>query len=220
MSRLVTIVDLVKFVGLSGIIGAGKSTVGRGLAGLGAHVLDVDVLTRELQEPGEIYYEQIVAEWGPSVVGIDGRLDREALASTVFSDRAELGKLTLMAAPLIEAAIVERASPFLGTDDAVICEAAMYLLPMYGMSGLMVVDTPVEVALHRLVTERGMAEADARQRMASQLPRETRLEHADLVIDNSGTTDDLKPHVDATWTWIMSRPDSVPTLPQGPADHA
>lgn len=202
----------MKFIGLSGIIGAGKSTVGRGLSGLGAHVLDVDVLTREIQEPGQVYYEQIVAEWGPAVVGADGRLDREALASTVFSDRAQLGKLTLMAAPLIEAAIMDRASPYIGTDDVVVCEAAMYLRPMYGMAALMVVDVPVEVALHRLVTERGMDEDDARKRIASQLPRETRLEHADYVVDNAGAPEELTPRIDAAWTWIQSLPDSVPTL--------
>jgi dephospho-CoA kinase len=201
----------VKFAGLTGLIGAGKSTVGAALAGRGAVVIDVDKVSRELQEPGQPFYEQIVARWGEAVVG-DGRLDREALAAIVFSDRAQLGELTLMAAPLTEQEIVRRASAHSGTDTVVIAEAALYLAPMYGMTGLVVVDVPVEVAVSRLVTQRGMSEADARARIASQIPRELRLEHAGFVVDNSGPLEDLVSQLDVLFAWLQTLPDATPTV--------
>jgi dephospho-CoA kinase len=205
----------VKFVGLTGVIGAGKSTVGAALAARGAVVIDVDQITRELQKPGQSFYEQIVARWGGSVVGADGQLDREALAAIVFNDRAQLSELTLMAAPLTEHELVRRASVHLGTDTTVVAEAALYLAPMYGMSGLTVVDVSVEVAVTRLVTQRGMSEADAQARIAAQLPREVRLQHAGFIVDNSGRLEDLQPQLDQLITWIQALPDATPAVDRG-----
>jgi dephospho-CoA kinase len=209
----------VKFLGLTGVIGAGKSTVGAGLAARGAVLIDADQLTRELQEPGQRFYEQIVARWGDTVVGADGWLDRAALAAIVFSDRAQLGELTLMAAPLTEQEIVRRALAHRGTDAVVVAEAALYLSPMYGMTGLAVVDVPVEVAVTRLVTMRGMSEADARARIAAQPPREIRLEHAGFVVDNSGPLEDLQAQLDELFTWIQLLPDATPTVDRRPASR-
>jgi dephospho-CoA kinase len=202
----------MKFVGLSGGIGAGKSTVRARLADRGAETIDVDLLTRELQEPGEPFYEQIVRRWGTDVVTDDGRLDREALGQIVFSDREQLAALTMMAAPITEQEIVRRASAHLGTNTVVVVEAALYLRPMYGMAGLIVVDVPTEVAVHRLVRFRAMEEDDARKRIAAQLPREARLEHAGFVVENAGPPEDLEPFIDAAWRWIAELPDAVPNL--------
>ncbi len=200
----------MKFVGLSGGIGSGKSTVAAKLAARGAHVIDADVLSRELQQPGQPLFDQIVARWGEDILDAEGRLDREALGRIVFVDQKQLTELTMMAAPFTEQELVRRALLHLGTDDVVVAEAAMYLVPLYGMTGLIVVDTPTEVAVSRLVQHRGMSEADARARIARQLPRETRLEHADVVIDNASTLDDLDDPVRGAWDWIWSLPDATP----------
>ena len=202
----------VKFVGLSGGIGSGKSTVAGLLAARGALVIDVDRVSRELQEPGEPLHERIVERWGRGVLDGDGRLDRAALSRIVFADREQLTELTMMAAPFTEEAIIARAAACLGTDRVAVVETAMSLVPMYGMQGLCLVDVPPEVAVGRLVTHRGMTEKDARARLASQLPRETRLEHADFVIDNSGPPAALDEQVEQAWTWIHQLPDAVPTL--------
>ena len=203
----------MKFVGLTGGIGSGKSTVRAALAARGATTIDVDAVSRALQEPGRPFFEQIVAHWGDVVVADDGRLDRAALAEIVFSDREQLGVLTGMAAPLTEAEVVRIASEHLDDPGAVVVvEAALYLAPMYGMSGLVVVDAPVEVAIARLVDDRGMNDADARARIASQLPREQRLEHADYVVHNDGSIEALEAQVDALLDWIRQQPDAVPTL--------
>jgi dephospho-CoA kinase len=92
----------------------------------------------------------------------------------------------------------------------------MYLIPMYGMKGLIVVDTPVEVAVRRLVNDRGMVEPDARARVARQLPREARLEHADFVIENGSTVDALHARVQQAWDWIRSLPDATAELATAP----
>ena len=98
----------MKFVGLSGGIGSGKSTVAARLVERGAHVIDADVLSRELQQPGQPLFDQIVARWGPDVVDAEGRLDREALGRIVFADQQQLTELTMMAGPATEQELVRR----------------------------------------------------------------------------------------------------------------
>jgi dephospho-CoA kinase len=206
-------VRAVKFVGLSGGIGAGKSTVAARLVHRGAVTIDVDVLSRQLQEPGMPLFDQIVARWGPTVLDPDGRLDRAALGQIVFGDPTQLAELTLMAAPITEHELIRLARQHLGTNQVVVAEAALYREPMYGMEGLIVVDVDPEVAVARLVGSRGMREEDARARIAAQLSREDRLRNAGYVIDNSGGLDALEPLVEAAWTWIEGLPDATPAAP-------
>jgi dephospho-CoA kinase len=202
----------MKFIGISGGIGSGKSTVAALLAERGAVVIDADQLSRDLQRRGEPLFEQIVEKWGDGVLGSDGELDREKLGQIVFSDRAQLGQLTMMAAPFTEQELVRRALEHEGTETLVVAEAAMYLRRTYGMEGLLVVDAPPEVALARLVGQRGMTEEDAKARLASQLPRAIRVEHADFVIDNSGDRDELSRVVPTAWDWAHSLPDATPRV--------
>ena len=207
---------MVKFVGLGGGIGAGKSTVGTALAKRGAVIIDVDRLSREIQRPGSPVFDAIVDRWGPAVVGPDGQLDRPALGRIVFADSAELAVLTNeITAPAISRAIVERASAHLGTTTVVVLESASLLggpRRLYGLEGLIAVDVPTEIALTRLVERRGMTEDDARARIGKQRTREERLAAADFVIDNSGDHAALAPRLDQAWTWIRGLPDATPTL--------
>ena len=202
----------MKFIGLSGGIGAGKSTVGRYLAARGAVVMDVDDISKELQQPGRPFYEAIVARWGPTIVAPDGQLDRRELSRIVFGDEEQLKELTAMAAPVTEVEIVRQASEHVGTDRVVVVQAAMYSAPMYGMTGLAVVDAPVEVAVGRLVALRGMSEEDARARIASQITRQERLEKANFIVDNSGDTTALDQQADSLLVWAKAEPDATPTL--------
>jgi dephospho-CoA kinase len=202
----------VKFIGLTGGIGTGKSTVGAALAARGALVTDVDRISRELQEPGQPFYEAIVARWGPGIVKTDGSLDRPELARIAFSDKKRLRELTMMAAPFTEQEVVRRASEHLGTDRIVVNESAMYSAPMYGMTGLVVVDAPVEIAVARLVGQRHMDEDDARARIAAQSPREIRLQAAGFIIDNGGDAEALQPQIDTLLEWAHAQPDATPTV--------
>jgi dephospho-CoA kinase len=205
----------VKLVGLAGGIGTGKSTVGRLLAERGAHVVDVDQISREVQQPGNPVFDQIVARWGPEVVAGNGQLDREALGRIVFADREELGALTLMTGDAIAAEVVRRAEAHLGTDGVVVVEAAM--MPggknkIYGLEGVIVVDAPPEVTVARLVRERGMSEDDATTRVQAQQPREQRLADADHVVDNAGSPEQLAAAVERAWAWIATTPDATPVF--------
>lgn len=192
-------------VGLTGGIGSGKSTVSAALAARGAVVIDADAITRELQEPGQPVFDEIVEQFGPSVVGPDGRLDRQALADIVFHDEAKRKALEAIVHPAVGAEIATRLAAEVGTDHVVVLDVP--LLVESGrddLAGTIVVDTDPEVAVTRLVEQRGMSEADARARMASQISREERLAHADLVINNDGSLDDLEAEIDRAWAWITS----------------
>jgi dephospho-CoA kinase len=207
----------VKFVGVGGGIGSGKSTVSAALAERGAYVIDVDDISRQVQRSGTPAFRAIVERWGSQLVAPNGELDRLALGRIVFADAAELAVLTAsITGPAIEAVLLERARAHLGTDDVVVVEAALILggdRRMYGMEGVIHVDVSPETAVVRLVA-RGMDEDDARARLAKQVGRQARLQQADFVIDNSGSLDALEAQVDAVWRWIASLPDAVPRAQQ------
>ena len=206
----------MKFAGLSGGIGAGKSTVAQALARRGAIVIDVDALSRDLERPGEPVFDAIVERWGVGILTAEGQIDRAALGRVVFADASELAVLTVeITGPAIAATIVERARAHLGTGDIVVVEAALLLggdRRIYGIKGVAVVDAPIETTVSRLVSSRGMTEADARSRVARQLDRQKRLRHADFVIDNSGDRDELERQVEGVWEWIVGLPDAIPLL--------
>ncbi|MGQ0618241.1 MAG: dephospho-CoA kinase [Acidimicrobiia bacterium] len=191
-------------VAVTGGIGSGKSTVAAMLAERGAVVIDADAVTHRLQQPGQAVYQAIVARFGAGVVGPDGGLDRPALARTVFADAAALAALEAIVHPAV-AAEKRRQLDELADPDAVV----VYDVPLLttcdrdGYQAVLVVDADPEVAVDRLVEQRGMAADDARARLARQMTRADRRALADRVIDNSGTLADLRREVDAAWDWIL-----------------
>jgi dephospho-CoA kinase len=192
--------------GLTGGIGSGKSTVAAGLAALGAGLVDADVVARQVLEPGGPAYSGVVERFGPGIVGPDARIDRAALAAVVFADpeaRAGLEALThpAIAERMLAAAAGEQAAGrrVLVVDVPLLDRAGR---DRYGIDVVVVVDTPVEVAVARLVAGRGFAEADARARIAAQVSREQRLGLADRVLDNSGDRAALDEEIERTWEWL------------------
>ena len=197
----------MKVVGLTGGIGAGKSTVSAALRERGAVVVDADAITKELQQPGRPVFEAMVARWGDGIVAADGTLDRPAVAAIVFNDPAALGELNAMVHPAVGAEIARRLEAAAGTDQVVVLDIPLLVEGgRHATAGVLVVDCPVETQVERLVAQRGMSEEDARARIASQATREERLARADFVIDNGGPPDALPPQIDAAWAWIESLP--------------
>lgn len=193
-------------VGLTGGIGSGKSTVSALLEARGAVVIDADAITRELQEPGQPVLAAMVERFGASILDVDGRLRRQVVADRVFADPEALADLNGIVHPAVGAEIFERLGAEAETDHVVILDVP--LLVESGrddLAALIVVDVDPEVAVERLVAQRGFRAEDARARMARQVSRDERRAKADLVIDNSGTLDDLREQVDAAWTWIEAR---------------
>jgi dephospho-CoA kinase len=193
-------------VGLTGGIGSGKSSVSGRLGERGAVVIDSDVLAREVVARGTDGLAEVVAAFGDGVLTADGELDRPAVGKLVFGDETARRKLEAVIHPRVRAraAEIERAAP----DDAVV----VHDIPLLVETGqadkfdlVLVVDVPVDVQVERLTTQRGMAEDEARRRIASQATREQRLAAADVVIDNAGSLDDLDRRIDEVWTELTRR---------------
>lgn len=197
-------------IGLTGGIGSGKSTVSALFAERGAVVIDADAITRELQQPGTPVFEAMVERFGRGIVAPDGTLDRQAVADIVFADPEALAELGRIVHPAVGAEIARRLQDEASTDHVVILDVP--LLVESGrddMRALVVVDLDPEIAVGRLVEQRGMREDDARARMARQASRADRLANADIVIDNSGSVADLEVAVAAAWPAIVALAASV-----------
>ncbi|AUY52221.1 dephospho-CoA kinase [Streptomyces sp. CB01881] len=193
-------------IGLTGGIGAGKSEVSRLFAAHGAVLVDSDVIAREVVAPGTDGLKAVVAEFGPQVLQADGSLDRPALGAVVFADPERLKALNAIVHPLVRARSAELEAA--AAPDAVVVHDVP-LLTENGLAPLfdlvVVVDASDEVRIGRLVRLRGMAEEEARARMAAQATRADRLALADLVIDNSGPLEELAPRVAEVWEQLKSR---------------
>ena len=199
----------MKLVGLTGGIGSGKSTVSALLAQRGAVVIDADRITRELQAPGAPVFEAMVERFGAGIVAADGALDRQAVADIVFNDAASLADLNAIVHPAVGAEIARQMEAATGTDATVILDVPLLVESgRSDLAALLVVDVDPELAIERLVGQRGMREDDARARMAHQASRSERVAKADIVIDNSGDLAALEAEVDRAWAAIEAMPDS------------
>ena len=187
-------------VGLTGNIAAGKSTVLQYLRAKGAHVIDADKLTHQAMQPAGPAYAAIVEAFGSSIVKGDGTIDRAALGRIVFSDSPKLRKLEEIVHPAVFILAKEELA---NTDAGVVVVEAIKLLESQRLltlcSEVWVVTAAPEVQLRRLMDERGMTEAEARQRMAAQSPQEEKVRHATRVIANNGTPEELYRQLDALW---------------------
>jgi dephospho-CoA kinase len=196
----------VLLIGLTGGIGSGKSTVSAALAERGAVVVDADAIVKELQQPGTVVFDEMVERFGSDIVASDGGLDRAKVAEIVFNDAEALADLGKIVHPRVQEEIFARIEAERGSDHVVVLDIPLLVESGYpGLVGTIVVDLDPDVAVRRLVEFRGFTEDDARARIARQATREERLATADIVIDNSGTVDDLGPQLDDLWQWIASR---------------
>jgi dephospho-CoA kinase len=199
-------------VGLTGGIGSGKSEVSRRLAAHGAVIIDADVAAREVVAPGTPGLAQVAEAFGPEVLGPDGALDRERLGAIVFRDPALRAKLNAITHPLVRewmTAAERAAAERTGADKDLIVVHDVPLLAESrradGFDLVIVVDVPPELQVERLVSQRGMTPDQARARMAAQASREQRLAIAGVVIDNSGSLDDLDRRVAEVWADLQRR---------------
>jgi len=213
----------IYLIGLTGNIGCGKSTVLAMLRERGAHVIDADRVTHELQQPGEEVYAQIVAAFGEGILSAPGGpIDRRKLGAIVFADPAALRRLEQIVHPAVHARIqawlgqvagqrdtrhetrdtrhdAVLQSPTVAVIDAIkLLEAGWRLL----CDAIWVVTCPPEQQLARLVATRGMSAEEARARIAAQPPQADKVAQADVVIDNGGTLEETRRQVDAAWQAI------------------
>jgi dephospho-CoA kinase len=194
-------------VGLTGGIGSGKSVISSQLASHGAVIVDADVIVRELQLPGQRVFDDIVARFGESVLSSSGHLDRAALASLVFGDTEALGDLNRIVHPAVGREMMRRIDDQRATKNVVVLDVPLLVEnPRTGLSGTLVVDLDPEIAVERLVAQRGFTETEARARISRQASRTARRAVADWIIDNSGSRLDLARQVGLAWRWMCSWP--------------
>lgn len=190
----------MRFVGLTGGIGSGKSTVAAMLRARGAVVIDADALAREVVEPGTPGYERVLAAFGPGIAR-EGRLDRAALAAIVFADPDRRAALEAIVHPEVVRRVGEIVATHAGTDHVVVLDSPLLIETgrQRDVELVIVVSAEPETQIGRLVA-RGMDEADARARLAAQMPLAEKAEVADVVLDNEGSLDDLEGQVDRLWS--------------------
>lgn len=184
---------MTKRVGLTGGIASGKSSVSTILAELGAVIIDGDLLAREVVAKGTPGLAAVVAEFGAGLLTPEGDLDRPAMGTLVFGDEAARKRLEAIVHPLVFERIVDLE---LNAPEG---SLVVHDIPLLAESGradtfdaVVVVHAPPELQLERMVRDRGWTEEDARARMAAQASAEDRLAIATVVIDNTGTLEDLR----------------------------
>ncbi len=208
-------------VGLTGGIGSGKSTVAGRLVEHGAVLVDADRIAREVVAPGEPAYRALVERFGPAVLSADGTIDRPALAAMAFADPGALADLNAITHPAVGATMLARRVAAHPESTVVVCDIPL-LRPehrhLLQLDLVVVVDCPVDVALERLVLRRQMDPDDARSRMAAQISREERIAGADVVIDNSGSLDQVLEVTDRLWAQLVvrARAKGPTALPEHP----
>lgn len=195
-------------VGLTGGIGSGKSAVSSALSSYGAVVIDADAIAREVVEPGTPGLAEVVAEFGEGVLTADGRLDRPRLGEIVFADENRLASLNAIVHPRV----AERSGQLMEEALASDAKVVVYDVPLLVENGLeslydvvVVVDTPDDVRVERVSRDRGMPREQVRARIEAQADRATRLASADLVVDNSGTREELAERVAELWRELLER---------------
>ncbi|MGH7718262.1 MAG: dephospho-CoA kinase [Gemmatimonadaceae bacterium] len=190
-------------VGLTGNIASGKSAVSRLLEERGATIIDADVLARQVVAVGTPAYKAIVDRWGANVVAEDGTLDRGALREQVFQETDELEALNAIVHPEVarlRTRFVREARE--RGDRIVVCDIPLlferHLVDDFDK--VVLVDAPRPLRLERLVRDRGLSETEAMNMIAAQMPAELKRARADIIIDNSGTREELESRVAEVWS--------------------
>ena len=202
------------FIGLSGGIGSGKSTVSQLLAELGATIVDADALVHEMQAAGEPMLEEIRAAFGDGVIRDDGALDRPALGAFVFRDPDKRKVLEKIVQPRVVAEMARRASvaidagePMVVMDIPLLFEgkkAGTGSAATNDYDATVCVWVPVEVQIERTMERDACDRDEAERRVAAQMPIDEKRDLADHVIDNSGSPDETRKQVEAFFAELTS----------------
>ena len=196
----------MRVIGLTGGIGTGKSAVSRLLRNKGVTVIDADEATRAVQASGSEGLRRLVGEFGPSILAPDGGLDRARLAAIAFADPEARQRLNAIVHPMVREWMADRQIEAEARGEAYVVLDIPLLFESRGATGLddvILVYAPEELALRRLVEQRGMPEEEARARIAAQMPIEDKRPLARHVIENTGTLKELRDRTDRVWAEVV-----------------
>ena len=197
-------------VGLTGGIGAGKSTLAALLVERGAQVIDADALGRDALRPGRPAWHSVVDQFGEEILAPHSmEIDRSRLASLVFADRAKLAALNAIVHPVIFAAVAEHIERLRNSDAIVVLDAALVLeTGLDEVVDLLVVVTAPERQRRRRLVGRGMSIDDIAARIAAQAGTEELVARADIVAANDGSLEDLSREADRVWRELEKRAEA------------
>ena len=198
----------MRVIGLTGGIASGKSLVSQRLAELGALVIDADKLGHETYRQGTETYRAVIEAFGPEVVGPDGEIDRRALGAKVFGDPAARRKLEAVVWPAIRRLAQQRLDVLRREGTQVVVLEAAVLIEA-GWTDIvdevwLVVASP-ETARARLAGRNGLTAEQAGARIRAQLTNEERRPHAQVIIENDGSLEELRRAVDEAWSKLAAR---------------
>ena len=201
----------MKIIGLTGGIGTGKSTVAGFLSELGATVIDVDKVWHETLKPDTEVGEEVVAAFGKEIVSPEGDIDRKKLGEIVFASPEALGRLNDIMHPWMYDEVKARLKDYRGQGVKVVVLEAPLLIDvptsmhpgepslLDEVNEVWVTAAPESTVLQRTKGRSGLPEEQTLARIRSQLSAEERLKHADVVIDNDCSLDELRQRVGALW---------------------
>jgi dephospho-CoA kinase len=192
------------YLGLSGGIGSGKSTVAKILSELGAVVIDADAIAKEVLEPGQLGYENVLLAFGESVLDASGNIDRKKLANLVFQDAEKL----LMLESIVHPAVIARVSDIresLPETSIVVYDTPLLVEKQLQdqFDKVLIVSADEDIRKARLV-QRGLDLADIEARMANQATDLQRSAVANFVIINNGSTKELREEVAKVWQQLSA----------------
>ncbi|WP_257994466.1 dephospho-CoA kinase [Brevibacterium paucivorans] len=198
---------MVMLIGLTGGIGAGKSTVAQLFEERGVPIVDADAIARDVVKPGEPALAELVEHFGDSILGADGELNRGKLAEVAFADAESHEALNAIMHPAISAETAKRIDALRGDHSVIVHDVP--LLVEAGLAGnydlTVLVDTPAQIRLQRLTELRGMDSEDAKKRIAAQATDEQRRAVCDVALDNSGDIEHLRAQFEQMWERFISR---------------
>lgn len=195
-------------VGLTGSICSGKSTIARFLAGMGASVIDADEIGHEAYRPHSETWQQVVDAFGRGILTADGQIDRRKLGGIVFKDPEALRRLNGIMHPGMHR-VAERRIEQLKNDGArvIVLEAPLLVEANWLdlVDEVWVAQANEENSLKRCRDRSGLSEAQARSRLASQLPPEEKARHADVIIDTNVSLADVESKVKELWEQRLTK---------------
>ncbi len=192
------------YLGLSGGIGCGKSTVAKMLFDLGAVVIDADAIAKEVLEPGQIGYENVIHKFGDGVLDTSGNIDRKKLAELVFQDAGQLSQLEEIVHPAVVARVAQIRESLPNTTTVVYDTPLLVEKQLQNQfDSVLMVFADLDIRKQRLV-DRGLEMADIEARLANQVSDEQRAAVADFVIVNNGSLQELRDNVTKVWQQLSA----------------
>lgn len=189
----------MKWIGLTGSLGTGKSTAADFLRRKGYPVIDADQIAKEVVASGSPGLKAVVAEFGAGVLAPDQSLDRAKMAAIVFSDPSKLSKLESLIHPLVQDRVREIRKALQGQGF----QLAFYDVPLLFEKNLTGFDHIVTVTADpveqraRLLVRNSWTKEEIEKRLASQWPLDKKIAGSDFVVDNSGDLRQLEAEIDA-----------------------